>query len=285
MRIAVAGYRGFIGEKLMERLKEENHEIVTLIRTTLYAGSEVIAAKIAGADVVINLAGAPIGTRWTRRNRKMIENSRQGVTLNLVKAINGLKKKPSHFISASAVGIYHTVGRHTESSSAWADNYLARVVKAWEEPMQQLDKEVGKTTIRIGVVLDRKGGALKRIMITKPLGFLVIPGKGSQPVSFIHREDLVNAILHIMRNRLEGVINLCAPEPTSMSEMIRLLARESGTRLVFRAPEVLMRIGMGASHIVVTKGQEAVSERLEMEEFRFSYPTIDRTLRNLFGAA
>ena len=282
MKVAIAGYKGFIGQELVKRMEYEGMEWVGLTRKSLYGDKTTLAEKLEGADAVINLAGSSIAKRWTRSRRRRIEESRNGLNTRMVEAIHLMNRKPDIFISASAIGIYDNHGKHTEQSTNYADNYISKVVRGWEEPLHRLEPEVNGVVIRMGVVLERGGGALKKMMITRPFGFLVIPGKGKQAFSFIHMEDLMDALFFILDRNLEGVVNLCAPQPVTMKEFIRELAETTRTPLVFRVPEFVMMIGLGRAHVVVTGGQEVVPDVLMNEGFSFRFREIGETVEYIF---
>ena len=112
MKIALAGFNGFIGQRLVKERKQD--ELIRIPRELLYDNGAALENALRGADVVINLAGSSINTRWTRKNKKRIEESRLGVNKRLVAAINRLEFKPLLFITASAIGIYENNGMHDE---------------------------------------------------------------------------------------------------------------------------------------------------------------------------
>ena len=283
MKVAIAGYRGFIGQELVKKVEGKGMEWVALSRQTLYGDKTELAEKLEGADAVINVAGTSIAKRWTRKRMKKIEASRYGLNTRIVEAIHMMRKKPGVFISTSAVGIYENQGEHTEQSTNYADNYLAEVVSDWEKPLKKLDRDVKQVAIRIGVVLERNGGALQRMMMTRPYGFLVIPGNGKQALSFIHMEDLQRAIIFILDKKMTGVVNMCAPQPTTMEEFIRELSKKTRTPFVFRVPEFIMKIGLGRAHIVITEGQKVLPERLMSEGFSFRFGEIGDTVDHIFS--
>ena len=279
MNIAVAGYNGFIGKNFVSDRKGDR--IIKLPRALLYGGIPDLIEVISEADIVVNLAGSPINTRWTRRNKRVIEESRFGVNTRLVKAINQLEKKPVHFITASAIGIYQSGGIHSESSGIVAENYLASVVKVWEQPLSSLHKGVTATVLRIGIVLGRDGGMLPIMVRVSKMGVLPVMGSGNQIYSFIHMDDLIAAIRYIINERKEGVFHLTAPNPVDNATFTRSLAKNRGVKIIFRMPEFVLKAALGKSHIMVTEGPRVLPERLLRDEFEFRFPEIDTALQNL----
>ena len=279
MNIALAGYNGFIGRKFVSDRQEDR--IILLPRKLLYGEITALKEAIKDADVVVNLAGSPINTRWTRRNKRVIEESRFGVNTRLVEAMNQLEKKPAYFITASAIGIYQSKGIHTESSGSVAENFLASVVKVWEQPLSALHPEIRAAVLRIGIVLGRDGGMLPIMARVSKAGVLPVMGSGNQIYSFIHMDDLISAMRFILEEREEGVFHLTAPNPVDNATFTRSLAKYLGVKIIFRMPEFVLKAALGESHIMVTEGPRVLPERLLQDEFVFRFADIDTALHNL----
>jgi NAD dependent epimerase/dehydratase family enzyme len=99
--------------------------------------------------------------------------------------------------------------------------------------------------------------------------------------AFIHLEDLIGAIRFIASNRLEGIFNLCSPNPVDNATFTKSLAKASGTKLIIRIPTIILKAGMGEAHIMVAEGPYVLPSRLTGEGFHFSFPDIDDALQNL----
>lgn len=154
MKVAITGATGFVGSRLVERLRAEGHQALVLTRNPVAAQKvfpnsafpnlEIIAytptesgswqQAIAGCDGVVNLAGEPIAQeRWTPQRKQEILNSRQLGTQKLVEAIAKANPKPSVLVSASAIGYYGTSETATfDETSPASDDFLASVCQAWE---------------------------------------------------------------------------------------------------------------------------------------------------------
>lgn len=279
MIIAIAGYNGMIGRRFVR--DREGDRLIMLSRDLLYGEVSRLSEAMQGADLVVNLAGSPINKRWTRRNRKKIEESRYGVNSSLVQAINRLEKKPAMFITASAIGIYETGYVHEESQHRLADNYLANVVRMWEAPLENLSGDVDAVRLRIGIVLGREGGALKPFMLAYRTGILPILGSGKQFYSFIHMEDLIGAIRFIIEKGQQGIYHLCAPHPADNATFTRSLAKVGRRKWVVRIPVFMLRLILGEAHIMVSEGPRVLPARLLQDGFGFRFPDIDSALVNL----
>lgn len=279
MKIAIAGYRGFLGSSFMRDYPD--WEYIRLTREVLYGDPVALGRAMEGAQIVINLSGSPINQRWTARNRRKIHNSRHGVNRNMVKAINGLQHKPELFISASAIGIYDHEGMHDENAGRTGKDFMATVAQKWEEPVGWLDGSVKSAILRIGLVLGNEGGSMVPFRKIMKFGIAPMMGSGKQIYSFIHLRDLTGSIGFIIKNRLNGVFNLCVPNPVDHETFVATLARETKARLKIRIPVWLLSIMMGKAHRLVTEGQYVIPARLLEAGFKFRYPDIGQAMKNL----
>lgn len=159
MRIAISGNSGFIGQHLTEFLSVGGDVVVPLKHAMFRSRSdEKLKQALTGCDVVINLAGATINQRWTRKAKRKIMNSRIYTTRRLVSIINEMEVKPEVFISASAVGIYPDNGIYSESSTSVGTGFLSEVCIRWEDEAQKLSRDIRLVVARFGVVLSRMEG-------------------------------------------------------------------------------------------------------------------------------
>ena len=172
MRIAISGNSGFIGQHLTEFLSAGGDVVVPLKHAMFRSRSdEKLKQALTGCDVVINLAGATINQRWTRKAKRKIMNSRIYTTRRLVSIINEMEVKPKVFISASAVGIYPDNGIYSESSTSVGTGFLSDVCIRWEDEAQKLSRDIRLVVVRFGVVLSKDGGALPKMLL--PFRFFV----------------------------------------------------------------------------------------------------------------
>ena len=232
MIIALSGHRGFIGSHIKKVFSE--HEFILINRDELYGDYRELAGRIEGADVVINSAGFSVSSRWTKKNKKRIYDSRIKVTNNVVKAINSLDKKPDIFINNSCIALYEYDKNHTESDYTYNDDFLGEVVKDWEKSANPVDKKVRLIIIRLGLVLGNDGGALPRLLRLFRMGLGGVIGSGTQVYSFIHIDDVAGALEYLMFNNKEGVYNLTAPYPITNKEFMKTLGKSISRPSIFR---------------------------------------------------
>ena len=190
MKIVVAGASGLIGRALVAALRARGDKVLRLVRRPVASADEIFwkpeareldAALIEGVDAVINLAGENIaGGRWTAARRALILSSRVDATRTLVATCAGLKRKPSVFINASAIGIYGDTGdaEMTEASLP-GPGFLPETCLIWETNAEGATR-VGIRTVllRFGVVLAGGGGALAKMLPFFRLGLGGWSGRG-----------------------------------------------------------------------------------------------------------
>ena len=185
MKIAITGATGFVGTRLVNSLRDEDHQFIIFTRNinraqTIFPAStfpnlEIVPyiatesgewqEKISGCDAVVNLAGEPIAERWSPEHKKAILESRQLGTRKIIEAISKAKDKPSVLINPSAIGYYGTSETKTfDENSPPGDDFLAEVCQAWESEAQEVRKaNVRLVILRVGIVLG-KGGALAKMI-------------------------------------------------------------------------------------------------------------------------
>lgn len=122
MNVLITGGTGFIGSALTGSLVQQGHQVTvlsrnphTIARRCGPAVKELDSLKRIQPDdryqIVVNLAGAPIfDALWTEKRKKLIRDSRIGLTEQLVDSMARLTVKPELFISGSAVGYYGDQG-------------------------------------------------------------------------------------------------------------------------------------------------------------------------------
>ena len=278
--IAMAGASGLIGNYLSLFLK--GFKIVKINRNDFLLNDETFAEKFGEADVIINLAGAPVIQRWTRRNKKEILDSRIGTTRKIKSIMLFAPEKPRYYISASAIGIYDDKEIHSEESTRWGEGYLAEVVKNWEKEAKQIASASTKVCLlRTGVVLSKSGGMMAKLLPFFRLGLGGRIGHGKQHLSWIHILDFCRAVEFIINDQKEGIYNMAAPELLNNREFTRNLARALKRPAPFVLPGIFIRMVYGSGASVLTGGQAVLPSRLIREGFTFEFPDINAALQDI----
>lgn len=303
MRIIITGATGFIGAPLCSALKNAGHRVTVLTRSrdaaekSLGAGYELVEwqpptsgeweAAIGGAEGVINLAGENIGaSRWTKKRKQVIIGSRLAATGAIVNAIGKAKNKPKVLVNASAVGFYGPRGDEevTEQSSAGSD-FLAQTVQQWENEAKKAEAYGTRVVLlRNGIVLEKDGGALARMLLPFRL-FIGGPiGSGRQWMSWIHRDDVMGLILFALQNgNARGVINATAPNPVTMQEFCMTLGKAMHRPSWLPAPGFALKILLGEMSMLVLTGQKVLPKQAEKLGYKFQYPELGAALRAIVG--
>jgi uncharacterized protein (TIGR01777 family) len=282
IKAAITGASGFVGTHLTHAFEAKGWNVIGLVKGDLLNGPGALADKINGANVVVNLAGAPVIKRWTEGYKKTMYRSRVDLTHTLVEAIGVMNEKPGILVSTSAVGFYSSEGEHDEYSYNQADDFLGRMAGDWEqEALKAGEMDVRTVAFRFGIVLGRNGGALKQMLLPFRLGLGGTVGDGSQALSWVHMEDLIRAfVMAIENNSFEGVYNLCSPNPSTNWDLTRALAKALRRPAFLRVPELLLKLQYGQGAEILTKGQRVFPKRLLEAGFSFNYPDMEEAVRD-----
>ncbi|KAH9696596.1 Epimerase family protein SDR39U1-like [Citrus sinensis] len=263
MTVSVTGATGFIDNhqvRVLTRSRSKAELIFPGKKTRFFPGVMIAEEPqwrdcIQGSTAVVNLAGTPIGTRWSSEIKKEIKESRIRVTSKVVDLINESPEgvRPSVLVSATALGYYGTSETEVfDESSPSGNDYLAEVCREWEGTALKVNKDVRLALIRIGIVLGKDGGALAK-MIPLFMMFAGGPlGSGQQWFSWIHLDDIVNLIYEALSNpSYRGVINGTAPNPVRLAEMCDHLGNVLGRPSWLPVPEFALKAVLGEGAFVV----------------------------------
>jgi len=297
MRVTVTGATGLIGSRLVRRLKADRHEVTVLSRAPGRARANLgVDAEawnpesepapvrgLAGRDAVVHLAGENVAQRWTAAARRRIRLSRELGTRNLVAGIEAADPRPGTLVSSSAVGYYGAHGDEELDEDAPAgDDFLAEVCVIWEQEAQRAE-ELGLRVARMrtGVVLERSGGALAKMLPFFRLGIGGPVAGGRQWVPWIHVDDVVGLYAAaVAGDQWTGPFNAVAPEPATNAELSKALGRALHRPAVLPVPGFAVAALYGRMASIVTEGQRAVPRRALGLGHRFAKPELDEALRS-----
>src|SRR6202140_690862 len=297
-RILVSGVSGPIGRALLSSFEPEleprGMQIVRLVRRRTKSGAEVAwnplaplsPAKVSGFDAVVHLAGESIVGRWTEEKKKAIRESRVQGTGNLATALAQTEAKPAVLVCASAVGFYGNRGDELlREESPGGQGFLPEVCREWEDA-SRIAAEAGIRTvnIRIGLVLRAKGGALRSMLTPFKLGLGGRIGSGQQWWSWIHVDDIVRGIHHVIRTEsLSGPVNLVAPNPVRNAEFTKVLASVLGRPAFFPVPEFALRLAFGgmAADDLLLASQRGEPGKITASGYTFRFRELRAGLENL----
>ncbi len=308
MQFLLTGGTGLIGQAVSDVLLQEGHALTILTRDAARAKRcyhathphanhppssirwiESLDQAGEGYDIVINLAGEPLSPgRWTQKKKDAIYHSRIGITEALVAYMAQAKKKPSLLISGSAIGCYGTSlsERFTEETLPASEDFAQHLCAAWEACARQAeDVGVRVCLLRTGIVLSTKGGALKQMLPPFKMGLGGPMGAGDQWMSWVHIEDVVGLIQHLIaQENLRGPINLTAPEPVRNAAFAKTLAEALHRPALLRMPGWVLRLLFGeTAEALLLKGQCVEPSVAAQSGYVFRYPSLKKALAALVG--
>jgi uncharacterized protein len=295
MKILISGASGLVGSALARTLRDEGHTVARLLRPGGAAASDdvqwdpaasaiVDAAAIEGVDAVVHLSGASIaGGRWTSARKAVLRSSRVDSTRLLVNALTNLQRKPHVLVCASATGYYGDRGDQplTESSEPGTD-FLALLARDWEtEAMRAGATGIRVAILRFGVIFDREGGALPKMLLPFRFGFGGRVGSGRQWMPWVALQDVVGiARAAISDQRFKGPINTVAPNPVRNSDFTRIVARVLRRPGIFAVPSFALRAALGEmAQPLLLASTRALPERLTNLGYPFRFVDAEAALR------
>lgn len=296
MKITITGASGLIGRRLLKNLSAAGHAIHVLSRhagTNLPAGVKLspwepvkglpAEESLRDAAAVIHLVGEPVAQRWTADVKQRIRESRVVSTRHLVQAIGKLESRPEALICASAIGYYGSRGDEVlNESSAPGGGYLAEACQAWEQEAQAAEAlGVRVVRVRIGLVLDSRGGALQKMLPPFRMGVGGKLGSGKQWMSWIHLEDLAALFQFVLDRPVRGALNGVAPYPVINSEFTRELGQALHRPTIFPVPAFALKTLFGEMSGILLASQRVAPVAAEEAGFRFRFPQLGPALGDL----
>jgi uncharacterized protein (TIGR01777 family) len=298
MRIVLAGASGFLGSRLRTSLAAEGHELVRLVRRPVtrpderrwdpFTGS-LDAEILAGADAVVNLAGAGVGDkRWTDTYKQVLADSRIRPTSTLASVLASLpaERRPRLLLNASAVGFYGDTGdAAVDESSPAGGGFLADLCQAWEGATARA-REAGVRVVllRTGLVLDANGGLLRPLTLATRLYLGGPLAGGRQWMPWIAIADWIRAVHFLMAHEeISGPVNLVGPHPVRNRDFARALGRALHRPAPWPVPRVALRLVLGEFANEAVASQRVLPGVLTKAGFTFQHSDLDSALRAAFA--
>lgn len=298
-KVLITGATGLIGSELVRQCLRDGIAVNYLTTSESkiessenYKGfywnpkkGEIDIQAFEGASAIINLVGAPISKRWTKKYKKVILDSRVETINLLYKTLEKIDHNIGHFITASGVNIYPNseTKLYTEEDTEVDNTFLAQVVVAWEAAAAKFKNcgmEVSK--VRTGVVLAKEEGALPLIVKPIKLGVGAPLGSGEQWQSWIHLKDIAGIYLFILNNQLEGKFNAVAPNPVQNKKMTKLIAAKLENPLWMpNIPAFALKLLLGEMSVLVLEGQLVSSKKIEQLGYQFKFYNLENALQDL----
>ncbi|HYM44562.1 MAG TPA: TIGR01777 family oxidoreductase [Solirubrobacteraceae bacterium] len=319
MKVAVTGASGLIGGALVDRMAARGDQVTVLTRDpdgararhdakAPPAGGESAtherqprtfarweplrepapAQALREQDAIVHLAGEPIAQRWSEKVKRAIRDSRVLGTRNLVQGLRTLDEgaRPRALVSASAIGYYGSHGPEPIDEDAPAgSDFLAQVCADWEAEARGAEQlGMRAAQVRIGVVLERSGGALAQMLRPFRLGLGGPVGGGAQYMAWIHCDDLVGMMLAALSDeRWSGPFNGTAPEPVTSGVFARALGHALHRPALLPVPTLALRLLYGEMAYVITTGVRAMPAKALVLGYSFEHPRLEEALRSALG--
>jgi len=295
MKILIAGASGGIGRALSQFLHNSGHSVLTLTRNPENAKQVLPFAEkhlswneawetfLPEIDAIVNLSGASIGKRWSKKHKQAIYSSRIDTTREIVTKLNSFDGKSIAFFSTSAIGIYPSSEEEVlDENSELGTGFLAKVCKDWEKEAFKLKANHRLVVGRFGIVLKKDDVALQRILLSYKFGFGVVIGTGYQWFSWIHINDLVNLISKsISDDSFQGVYNFVSPSPVRYRELIKSIGKILGKPFILSIPDYIIKVAFGEQSEVLLSSQKVIPKRLLEINHKFKYNQIEEALRSI----
>ncbi len=301
--VLITGGTGMVGQALTNYLIDKGYEVIVLTRSKKrssrlhlsYALWDIEkqfidpeALKL--ADIIVHLAGESVATkRWTKKRKEAIVKSRVQSGALLVKALKENEHKVKTVVTASAIGWYgpdtaNSLQNGFKESDPSDDSYLGATCKQWEESIHEIASlGIRLVTLRIGIVFNKRGGALAEFIKPAQFGMATVLGTGTQMVSWIHQQDLCKMIVYAAETQaVQGVYNAVSPEVVTNKVLVEAVANKLHKHhLTLSVPVFALKIMLGEMSIEVLKSAKVSSEKIQSAGFSFDYPNLDTALTQL----
>jgi len=294
-RILITGASGLIGTALVPTLEARGFGITRLVRRRGSRDTDIEwdptkplrPELVSGFDAVIHLAGESVMGLWTDAKRARISNSRVLSTTHLSEALAKTPEPPRVFISGSATGYYGDRGDEVlRENSSSGEGFLPEVCRQWEAATKPAgDARIRTAYIRTGIVLSAEGGALRAMLPNFKLGLGGKIGNGRQWMSWIHMQDHIGAIHHILDHELvQGAVNLVAPSPVRNSEFTETLAKVLSRPALLGLPAFALRLTLGdMAKELLLASQRVEPAKLLGSGYQFQYSDLRNALLSILG--
>ncbi|MCK8485863.1 TIGR01777 family oxidoreductase [Paenibacillus sp. MBLB2552] len=306
MKMVIFGGSGFIGRALTEYWLSLGHEVMVVTRGGARGNRWLQEAAISeasftsvtweelegkpllleGVSTVVNLAGATLNQRWSKRAKQRILESRLESTRAVARAVERMNQKPEVVVQGSAVGIYGTslTDAFKESSAVPTPpvDFLSEVTSAWEKTADREFRGVRLIKLRTGVVLGQGGGAYPLMRLPYQLGIGGSIGSGKQWVPWIHIQDMVRLIDYCTaRPEIRGPVNAVSPQPVTNLDFGRTICRVHHRPFWLPLPAPVLRTALGEMSLLLLEGQKVIPQAVLDAGFTFAFPDLESAVADL----
>jgi len=300
MRVFLTGASGLIGAGLASDLLRDGHEVVAVSRVQRSGaaggergGIEWIVGDVCQTgswcdalercDAVVHLAGEPVvAGRWTAARKRRIVASRVESARQIAAVVRRANAGLRVLVCASASGFYGSRGEEQLSEdSAAGDDFLARLCADWEAAANEAAENARVVSLRFGVVLSAKGGALARMLLPFRLGLGGPLGPAGRWFPWVHEDDAIGLTRFALEHAIQGPVNVVAPGSVTMGEFAKTLGRVLARPAVLPVPGFLLSLALGEQAGAIMAGQKIAPQAAEAAGYAFRHAELESALRAL----
>lgn len=296
----IAGGTGFMGQALIDTLKDHFRQIIVLTRGEARRDGKVKfvnwdaknvgrwSSEFEGADLIVNFCGRSVDCRYNEKNKQAIIKSRVESTLALGAAAIVAFNPPKVWINAGSATIYEHAEQQvmTEDEGIIGHGFSVDVCKKWEETFNDTPVPgTRKVLFRFALVLGKKGGVLQRLLQIGRFGLAGTCGRGNQKVSWVHETDFLNMMLFALKNeQIEGTYNCTSPHPVRNGYFMRAIREAAHFPFAIPLKKWMLDIGariMGTEVELLLKSRNVVPKKMLEAGFKFRFPYVTSALKDL----
>jgi len=259
-------------------------EVKRRIRESRVRGTELLAAAAGGLRVLVSASA--VGWYGDRGDEVLDEDSAPGRGFladvcraweDAASAASGTGTARTREDAASAASGTGAARTPQDAASAASGTGTART----PEDVASAASGPRVCRARFGMILSARGGALAKMLPLFRLGLGGPLGSGRQWVSWVTLDDVVAALLHLLRHgRSSGPYNVVSPEPVTNAAFTKALARVLRRPAFLPAPAAALRLALGEmAEELLLASTRAVPTRLTQEGFTFAHLRIEDALR------
>jgi hypothetical protein len=311
-KIVIAGGTGFIGQELVRYFGKENNILILTrqikdaannrnkynsltaadlvnTRQVKWDGKNIDewVKEVDGTDIIINLAGKTVNSRYTPKNKREIRESRINATKVIGEAIRKSSSPPKLWINASSATIYRNAEDRPQDdyTTEFEDDFSVQVCLAWEKTFnEQITPGTRKVALRLAITLGTGGVLIPYFNLVK-LGLGGKQGSGKQMFSWVHIEDVCRAVEWIAeQDSMNGPYNCTSPNPVTNREFMHLLRKATGNKFGLPAFEWMLKMGaviIGTETELILKSRWVLPTKILETGFQFKYPFLQDALAEI----
>jgi len=294
-RIIITGFSGSLARRTTELLKDE-YEVIGLTSNKKRVNNkdifywntskdEIDEKALENCKHIIHLSGYSILKRWTKKNKKLMHESRVNASNLLFNKCKKLSISPSTFISASAIGIYglNATGIKSEKDDV-GDDWIARMALDWEKSAQQF-KQIGSRAVqmRISLLMNKETAFLKYNLLSMKLGIGLVIGSKEKIISWIHVDDAANFIKEAINNtNYKDAYNLATTKPIPQGIFIKKIKEKLFPyALIFRIPFYPIKLLLGRRSQIINMDTSINVDKLKKEGFIWKFHNFNKVLEEV----